>query len=105
MDCNSFESYKKNKSPYAKKVCCPNLKREAKKWGKIKYKNKTLCIKTCCSNCINTIQNSLDTNNGKYMLKGNILFRKNIEKKYMPVFDCQTVSQVKTNDKDATFRN
>ena len=105
MDCNAYQSYQKNSSPYAKKVCCPNMKREAKKWAKITFNKKVLCIKTCCNNCIKSIQKSLDAKDEKFIIKNLILYKRNKEKKHLPVFKCQTLAQVKKNDKDAVFRN
>ena len=104
MDCNSVESYKKNSNPYAKTTCCPNMKREAKKWAKIKHNGKIWCIKTCCNNCIVSIQNGLKKGD-KYMMKKNTLYR-NFNKEWSPVFKCQTLEQVmkKLGDK-AEFRN
>ena len=106
MECNAIAQYKKNNNPYAKKVCCPNMKREAKKWAKIKYDKKTVCVKTCCNMCVKAIQSSLSNKNGKYNIKNNVLHKKDVKDgKMKPVFKCQTLKQVKENDKTAEFRN
>ena len=102
LECNAIEEFAKSKNPYKNK-CCPNMKREAKKWAKIKHKGKTVCVKTCCNNCITAIQNGLKKGD-KYEIKKDILYKKS-GGEWRGVFKTQTLSQVKKNDPGAEFRN
>ena len=104
-DCNAIVSYAKNPDPYNDKSCCPNMKRVAKKWAKLKHKGKTWLCKTCCNACVNRIQKSLNNEDDRlYTIKGNILMKWN-KKEYKPVFKLQTPQQVKKKDPNAQYRN
>ena len=106
MDCNAFNSYARNKNPYGK-VCCPNMKREAKKWAKLKHKGKVWACKTCCNHCVARIQRAINDPDDKlYSIKSNKLMKWNKSTSTLqPVFDLQTPSQVKRKDPGAVFRN
>ena len=84
MNCNSFESYKKNSDPYAQRVCCPNMKREAKKWAHLKYGKKKLCVKTCCNRCLDVIQTSINKENGKFRINKKMILEKEISDAISP---------------------
>ena len=87
------------------------MKREAKKWAKIKYKRSVWVLKTCCGKCVDRIQKSVRNPDDKlYEIKSTkkhtLLMKWNRkESKYQPVFRLQTISQVKSKDPDAQFRN
>ena len=106
MKQNAFVCHAKNPDPYGK-VCCPNMKREAKKWAKLRYQKKTLACKTCCNQCVARIQKAIsDPNDKLYIIRSNKLMKWNKDKSiYMPVFKLQTIEQVKKKDPEAKFRN